>query len=199
MFPRIGLFHPPRIPTHLIDLLTLIPTYYPLRVFITKRSIAGVQEISNGVGSSKFLQSDGVIQLELRAGRVVEHSSRSADAVLPIREVSVLPHGPDPIELGVVQVEYRIAVGGEGVPHVSTDAFMGGKLQHVCIWKRKAKVHLPRCPAPCTFVMFGLSPSSIVCVKSLMLGLCSRSSTLAAVNAGAIRLGLRSRRKQCGL
>lgn len=57
-----------------------------------------------------------------RAGRVVEGRSRAFDGVLSLRGVLLLPQGPEPIDLGMVQVEDRIAGAGEGVPHVSADA-----------------------------------------------------------------------------
>lgn len=71
-------------------------------VFIAKRSTERVQDIPNRPGPTEFFYSDGVIQLERGAFRVVEKGSCVADGVLPIREVQVLPLGPDPVELSVV-------------------------------------------------------------------------------------------------
>lgn len=84
-----------------------------------------MQEIANRTRASRrqFAQVDGVGQFELGAGGVVEKGAGAADGVLPLLEISLLPQRPQSVDLGVVQEEDGIARAGEGVAHVSANAW----------------------------------------------------------------------------
>lgn len=168
--PRVALSKDPPI-------INIKHVYFSRGVNIAERSVEGVHEISNRLWSfgGQFSQGDGVVQLEFGADRVVEHGTGAGHGVLALREVPVLPLGPDPIELGVMHVEDGIAGAGECVPHFSADALYEerklstrGKGR-----KRKAIQNSPKWPPACRFWMAGLAPTSMFWVKTVMLTLSS--------------------------
>lgn len=97
-------------------------------VLVAKRPARGAHQILQRPWPLRrqAAQVDRIRQLELRARGKVEQSAGAADGILTVATVPRLPDGPNPIDLGVVQVKDGIARAGEGVGHVAADGVVAG-------------------------------------------------------------------------
>lgn len=90
------------------------PNYHSDIHIAQRRSIKRVHDILNDHRRPVRVYPHGLVQLQIRGRRVVQEGMRAGE-VVAVARIQVLPDPPYTVDLAVVEVESRVAVGEEHI------------------------------------------------------------------------------------